>query len=212
VNRGATAFIGAQEFLPERPSLPVLREAIQACQGCDLFRNATQAVFGEGPSGARIVLIGEQPGNEEDMRGHPFVGPAGRILDKALDEAGLERREIYVTNAVKHFKFEERGKQRLHKKPSSSEVAACAPWLAAEVRLVKPKMIVCLGATAAQVLLGNKFRLTKERGNPQPHAWAPCVVATIHPSAILRVPDATRRHEEYGRFVADLRKIRSLLK
>lgn len=210
--RGAAAFAGAEAFVPERKTFPTLRLAIQSCEGCDLFQHATQAVFGEGPASAQFILVGEQPGNEEDLQGRPFVGPAGRILDKALDEAGIDRTEVYVTNAVKHFKFEERGKRRLHKKPSSSEVAACTPWLRLEVQLVKPRVIVCLGATAAQALLGNKFRLTRERGNPIAHPWGPQVVATIHPSAILRMPDPMAREEEYTRLVADLKKIRRLVK
>ena len=184
---------------------------MQSCQGCDLYLNATQAVFGEGPKVARLVLIGEQPGNDEDFQGHPFVGPAGGVLDRALTDASIDRADAYVTNAVKHFKFEERGKRRLHKKPRMSEVRACQPWLAAEMELIKPKVIVCLGATAAQALLGNKFRLTKERGVPLKHPWADYVVATIHPSAILRAPDALHRQEEYSRFVADLKRVRKLL-
>src|SRR5206468_4307964 len=152
------------------------------------YRNATQAVFGEGSTSARIVFVGEQPGNEEDKQGHPFVGPAGRILDRALEDAGIKRDEVYVTNAVKHFRFEERGKRRIHKKPSAAEVDACEPWLEAEVELLKPEIIVCLGATAAQSLLGSKFRLTQERGKPLEHDWARHVVATVHPSAVLRAP------------------------
>jgi uracil-DNA glycosylase len=210
--RLATAFPGAQVFLPKQQTFPRLREALQTCEGCDLFRHATQGVFGEGPATTRLLFIGEQPGNEEDVQGRPFVGPAGRILDKALEEAGINRKELYVTNAVKHFKFEERGKRRLHKKPSSSEVNACRPWLEAEVQLVKPRIIVCLGATAAQSLLGSKFRLTQDRGNPIAHPWAQHVVATIHPSAILRIPDSAERHSEFERLVADFRKIRALLK
>jgi len=203
-------FIGAEAFLPKKRTLPVLQEAARSCRGCDLYLNATQSVFGEGPTSARLVFIGEQPGNEEDKQGHPFVGPAGRILDRALEEAGIDRSDVYVTNAVKHFRFEERGKRRIHKKPSAAEVDACEPWLEAEVRLLKPEIVVCLGATAAQSLLGSKFRLTKERGKPLDHPWAR-VVATVHPSAILRAPDETGRHEEYARFVADLKKIRGML-
>jgi len=158
-----------------------------------------------------MAFVGEQPGNEEDIQGHPFVGPAGGILDRALTDASIERAEVYVTNAVKHFKFEERGKRRLHQKPRLGEVRACQPWLEAEMELVKPRVIVCLGATAAQALLGNKFRLTRERGIPFQHPWAPHVVATIHPSAILRAPDSTQRHAEYSRFVEDLKGARRLL-
>ena len=207
----AKQFRGATTFLPEKRTLPVLREAVQSCRGCDLYRHATQAVFGEGPKKARLVFIGEQPGNEEDIQGHPFVGPAGVLLDRALTDAAIDRAETYVTNVVKHFKFEERGKRRIHQKPRIGEIKACEPWLEAEIELIKPEVIVCLGATAAQMLLGAKFRLTKSRGVPVKHPWAPHVVATIHPSAILRAPDAAQRHEEYSRFVADLKVARTLL-
>jgi uracil-DNA glycosylase len=157
------------------------------------------------------MFVGEQPGNEEDKQGRPFVGPAGRILDRALEEAGIDRADVYVTNAVKHFRFEERGKRRIHKKPSTGEVKACEPWLQAEILSIKPEVIVCLGATAAQALLGNKFRLTEERGKPLSHPHARHIVATIHPSAILRIREQEERHAEYARFVADLKKIRDLL-
>ena len=208
----AERFLGAGSFLPDKRTLPLLREAVQSCHGCNLYRRATQAVFGEGPKKARVVFIGEQPGNDEDIQGHPFVGPAGVLLDKALAEASIDRAESYVTNVVKHFKFEERGKRRIHQKPRSAEINACEPWLEAEIQLIQPEVIVCLGATAAQTLLGAKFRLTKSRGVPVEHPWAPHVVATIHPSAILRAPDAEQRHAEYGRFVADLKAIRALLR
>jgi uracil-DNA glycosylase family protein len=207
----ARPFRGAASFLPEKRTLPVLRNAVQSCRGCDLYRHATQAVFGEGPKKARLVFIGEQPGNEEDMKGHPFVGPAGGLLDRALADASIDRAEVYVTNVVKHFKFEERGKRRIHEKPRIGEIKACEPWLEAEIDLIKPEVIICLGATAAQTLLGAKFRLTKSRGVPLDHPWAPHVVATVHPSAILRAPDAAQRHEEYSRFVADLKAARTLL-
>ena len=202
---------GGEPFLPELRTLPSLRAASQDCRGCDLYRHATQAVFGEGPLTATLFVIGEQPGNDEDRQGHPFVGPAGRILDKALAEAQIDRSEVYVTNTVKHFKFEERGKRRIHQKPNAAEVRACSPWLEAEIRLIRPKVILCLGATAAQSLLGRSFRLTQHRGESMPHAWAPSVVATTHPSAILRAPDEEQRHEEYRKLVADLMKVRSLL-
>jgi DNA polymerase len=198
----------AAEFIPEHPTLRALREKVQGCRGCDLYRYATQAVFGEGPRAARIVLVGEQPGDQEDRQGHPFVGPAGKLLDKALEDAGIVRADVYVTNAVKHFKFEERGKRRLHKKPRVSEIKACNPWLEAEMALLKPEVIVCLGATAAQALLGPKFRLTKERGKFVEHEWAPHVTATVHPSAILRAPDEEQRHLEYQKFVDDLTRVR----
>ncbi len=201
----------AAEFIPPHPSLAALRTAVQGCCGCDLYRYATQAVFGEGPRAARVAMIGEQPGDEEDRKGHPFVGPAGRLLDKALDDAGIDRSTVYVTNAVKHFKFEERGKRRLHKKPGASEIRACKPWLECEMLLVKPQVIVCLGATAAQSLLGPQFRLTKERGKFLTHPWAPHVTATVHPSAVLRAPDSEQRHEEYRNFVADLKRVSKML-
>jgi DNA polymerase len=184
-----------------------VREAIQTCQACDLFRNATQAVGGEGPAHAAIVLIGEQPGDDEDRKGHPFVGPAGRLLDRALADARIERSDVYVTNAVKHFKFEERGKRRIHKKPSASESAACRPWLEMEIAIVKPRVIVCLGATAARSIFGPAYRLTKERGEMVEHPWAPLATSTIHPSAILRAPDEQQRHAEYEHFVNDLKKV-----
>jgi len=170
----------------------------------------TQTVFGAGPKSAQMVLVGEQPGNDEDLKGLPFVGPAGRILDRALADAQIDRSQVYVTNIVKHFKFEERGKRRIHKKPSAVEVNACRPWLEAEIEIIKPRVIVCLGATAAQGMLGRQFRLTLDRGKPIKHSWGAQVVATAHPSAILRILDSTQRHEEYGRFVMDLKKAREL--
>jgi DNA polymerase len=199
--------IGAAEFIPDRKTLPVLREAIQACRGCGLYRDATQAVFGEGPQSSSIVFIGEQPGDDEDRLGRPFVGPAGRLFDRALKEAGIDRSDVYITNTVKHFKFEERGKRRIHKKPAASEVRACRPWLEAEIALVRPKIIVCLGATAAQAVFGADYRVTKERGQFVEHPWAPRATSTIHPSAILRAPDEEQRQIEYQRFVADLKKV-----
>ena len=202
----------AADYVPPHATLTTLRESVQACHGCDLYRQATQAVFGEGPVLARVMMIGEQPGNDEDLKGHPFVGPAGGILNRALAEAEINRDEVYVSNAVKHFKFEERGKRRIHKKPSVTEVCACRPWLEAEVTLIKPEVIVCLGATAAQSVFGPDYRLTKERGHFVAHPWAPHVTSTIHPSAILRTTDSEQRHEEYLRFVADLRKVHDLLR
>jgi DNA polymerase len=204
-------FPGARRFLPSRRTLPLLRAAAQACQGCDLYSKATQAVFGEGPGTARVVLVGEQPGNEEDLQGHPFVGPAGGLLDRALADAAIDRSATYVTNVVKHFRFEERGKRRLHKKPTMAEIRACQPWFEAEIELLKPKVIVCLGATAAQALLGSKFRLMKERGVPVKDRRAELVIATIHPSAILRTPDPIDRQVAYSRFVEELRVVRGLL-
>jgi DNA polymerase len=188
-----------------------LWDAAQQCKGCDLYRNATQAVLGEGPPSARIMMVGEQPGDKEDLAGHPFVGPAGALLDRALHDAGIDRADVYITNAVKHFKFEERGKRRIHKKPRASEVQACNPWLEAEMSVLKPAVIVCLGATAAQAVLGRNYRLTKERGKFVEHRWAPKVTATTHPSAILRTPDEATRHAAYEQLVADLKKVRSVL-
>jgi uracil-DNA glycosylase family protein len=202
----------AADFIPPNPTLPKLREASRGCRGCDLWVNATQTVFGEGPAGADVMLVGEQPGDLEDRAGHPFVGPAGKLLDKALLEAGIDRTRVYVTNAVKHFKFVpiERGR-RLHKKPSAAEIRACTPWLMEEIRLVQPRVIVALGATAAQALLGKQFRVTQARGKPIPSELAEAIVATVHPSAVLRAPDEAR--EEVRReFFADLRTVAKYLK
>jgi DNA polymerase len=187
--------------------LAELHEAAQSCRACDLYRHATQAVCGEGPKSASIVFIGEQPGDVEDRQGRPFVGPAGGVLDRALEAAGFERRDVYVTNAVKHFKFEERGKRRIHKKPNGTEMKACRPWLEAEIGLIRPSTIVCLGATAAQSVFGSAWRVTKERGRIVEHPWAPNATSTIHPSAILRAPTDEDRHLEYQRFVDDLKKV-----
>jgi uracil-DNA glycosylase len=197
----------AAEFIPEHPTLHKLRESEQKCRGCDLYACASQAVSGEGPASAQIVLVGEQPGDEEDRRGHPFVGPAGKLLDRALAEAEIDRSLVYITNAVKHFKFEERGKRRLHKKPNALEIKACRPWLEAEIKLIKPLIIVCLGATAAQSIFGSAYRVTKERGIFVQNSWAPHVTSTVHPSAILRAPDEERRQVEYQKFVDDLKKV-----
>jgi uracil-DNA glycosylase len=198
-------------FLPERHTLPQLREAVQACRGCDLYRNATQAVFGEGTVRADVMLVGEQPGDKEDLVGQPFVGPAGQLLDRALEEAGIDRAQTYVTNAVKHFKWQARGKRRIHQKPSWSESVACRPWLEAEIEAVKPRVVVCLGATAAQSLLGRDFRVTQHRGEVLESDFAEHVTATIHPSAILRQQDDESRRAEYAAFVDDLRVAAGLL-
>ena len=184
----------------------MFRDEIDKCRECDLYRHATQGVPGEGPSRARIVFIGEQPGDEEDKQGHPFVGPAGRLLDKALNDAGIDRTQVYITNAVKHFKFEMRGKRRIHKKPTAGESRACRPWLEAELAAIRPKIIVCLGAMAAQSVFGPEYRLTRERGTFVKHEWAPHTTSTIHPSAILRAP-AEQREIEYQRLVEDLKKV-----
>jgi uracil-DNA glycosylase len=198
--------MSAAEFVPARPSLASLRQAAAGCTACPLYRTGTQTVFGEGARAARLMLVGEQPGDREDLEGRPFVGPAGRLLDEALEEAGIDRRDAYVTNVVKHFKWTPRGKRRIHQKPSWGEVAACRPWLDAELEVVAPEALVLLGATAAQGLLGRDFRVTKQRGVPVESALAPLVVATVHPSSILRAPDE-RRAEERAAFVADLRGV-----
>jgi uracil-DNA glycosylase len=196
--------VTAADYLPERLTLDTLREAAEVCHGCDLWRNATQTVFGEGPADAELMFVGEQPGDQEDKLGQPFVGPAGRIFDTALEEVGIDRSRVYVTNAVKHFKWEPRGKRRIHQKPNAAELAACRPWLDAELSVLKPRVLVCLGATAAQALLGRTFRVTKQRGTPIDSPLADVVVATIHPSAILRARD---RDAEYAGFVADLKQV-----
>lgn len=195
----------AKDLIPRKPTLANLREAAGDCRACDLWENATQTVFGEGPRRARVLLIGEQPGNDEDLEGRPFVGRAGRVLDQALDEAGIDRGEAYVTNIVKHFKWEPRGKRRIHKRPNSVEIRACRPWLDAEIALVKPKIIVCLGATASQAMLGRAFRVTRERGRLIESDLARAVIATVHPSSILRAPDEQTRQTEFARFVDDLK-------
>jgi len=198
-------------LIPDRPTLPSIRDAAVDCRACDLYKRGTQTVFGEGGRTAQVVLIGEQPGNDEDLSGHPFVGPAGKLLDRALESAGIDRAVCYVTNVVKHFKWEPRGKRRIHKKPSASEIAACRPWLDTEIELLKPRVIVCLGATAAQALLGRTFRVTAHRGEAVPSPLAPVVIATVHPSSILRAPDDESRREEMRRFTDDLRKVRNAL-
>ena len=198
--------------IPPHPSLTSLHDAAQGCRACDLWRNATQAVLGEGAPKAEVMLIGEVPGDKEDLAGKPFVGPAGKLLDKALIEAGIERDDVYITNAVKHFKWEPRGKIRIHKKPSAGEIAACRPWLEAEIRLINPKLIVLLGATAAQSLLGASFRVTQHRGELIESPYAPLVTATVHPSSILRAPDDETREEEMRRFIHDLRIAASRLR
>ncbi|MGA8476077.1 MAG: UdgX family uracil-DNA binding protein [Candidatus Cybelea sp.] len=195
----------AAAFLPTRPSLTRLRRAAAHCRGCDLYKHATQTVFGEGRARARMMLVGEQPGESEDRAGRPFVGPAGKMLHHAMETAGINSRDVYVTNAVKHFKFIERGKRRIHSKPKTTEILACRPWLEAETRLVRPALIVTLGATAAQSLLGTSFRLMANRGTVITSVLASPVLATIHPSAILRAPDAPTRHREMKKFIEDLR-------
>jgi DNA polymerase len=199
--------ISAELSIKVNASLEELKAAAKKCQACDLWKHATQTVVGEGLPNAKIILIGEQPGNHEDLEGKPFVGPAGHLLDEALAEAGIDRKKVYVTNAVKHFKWEPRGKRRIHKKPGAGEIAACRPWLDAEIAALHPKIIVCLGATAAQALLGSDFRVTQHRGEFLKSQLAPIVMATVHPSSILRAPDEQTRHTEMKRFIADLKKI-----
>jgi uracil-DNA glycosylase len=197
----------ATPFLPERSSLKALREAAAGCRGCHLWRGATQTVFGEGRKAARVMLVGEQPGDREDRAGQPFVGPAGRELDRGLEAAGIDRAEAYVTNVVKHFKFEERGRRRIHQTPKRFEIDACMPWLEEELRVVKPEALVLLGATAAKALLGSSFRVTQHRGELLDSELAPIVAATVHPSSILRQPDEASRVEEREAFAADLRVV-----
>jgi uracil-DNA glycosylase family protein len=209
---GAAGEGTAAPLVPERPTLPRLREAAAGCRACDLWERGTQTVFGEGPRLAEVMLVGEQPGNEEDLGGHPFIGPAGRLLDKALAAAGIDRRAVYVTNAVKHFKWEPRGKRRIHQKPNAGELRACRPWLDAEIAVVRPRAIVCLGATAAQALLGRGFKVTEQRGAPVPSPLAPIVMATVHPSSILRAPDDEARRTEMTRFVEDLAAVAQALR
>jgi len=201
----------AAAYLPERLTLPRLREAAAGCRACPLWQTGTQTVFGEGPARAEMILVGEQPGDQEDKQGRPFVGPAGRVLDEALELAGIDRGRAYLTNAVKHFKWEARGKRRIHAKPTWSEQMACKPWLEAELAVVRPRVLVCLGATAAQSLLGKQFRVTKERGRWLESDLAEYVTATIHPSAILRQRDTESRHRELAAFVADLKLVASVL-
>ena len=198
--------------LPERRTLRTLNTAARGCRACDLWRRATQTVFGEGAAAAEVMLVGEQPGNDEDLAGHPFVGPAGRILNEALEQAGIDRARTYVTNVVKHFKWEPKGKRRIHAKPKAGEISACRPWLDAEIGVVRPRIIVCLGATAAKALLGNSFRVTVDRGRFVTSELAPLVTATVHPSSILREPDARARREAMQAFVRDLKHVRAKLR
>lgn len=197
--------MSARPFVPDPPTLPRLRAAAAGCTGCPLHRHATRTVFGEGPARAALMLVGEQPGDREDLAGAPFVGPAGQLLDRALAAAGIDRSGVYLTNVVKHFKFVPRGKRRIHAKPGAAEIAACLPWLEAEIAAVAPTALVCLGATAAQALLGPKFRVTRQRGVPVASNLAPRVLATVHPSSLLRIPEAAAREAAFTAFVADLR-------
>src|SRR5918992_4961396 len=199
----------AASYIPERPTLEKVRDASMGCKACWLWTLGTQTVFGEGPRQATVMFVGEQPGDQEDKAGRPFVGPAGQLLDRALDEAGIDRKTVYVTNAVKHFKWEraEKGTRRIHKKPNDAEIRACGPWLDAEIALVRPHVIITLGATASQALLGKQFRVTKDRGKPIASPLAQAVFATVHPSAVLRAPDAAARALAEQEFFADLKKV-----
>ena len=202
----------ASTLIPSDGSIPNLAKAAKDCKACDLWKTGTQTVFGQGGGPhPKLMLVGEQPGNSEDLAGSPFVGPAGKLLDRALEQAGIDRRTAYVTNVVKHFKWDPRGKRRIHKKPNAVEIAACRPWLDAEIAALAPRVIVCLGATAAQALLGKDFRVTQRRGELVPSPLAPHVTATVHPSSILRAPDEEARHREMERFVDDLKKVAKLL-
>lgn len=197
----------AAAFIPPKPTLGTVREASRDCRGCDLWKRATQTVFGEGRRTARVVFVGEQPGDQEDFAGKPFVGPAGRLLDQALEQAGIDRRDVYVTNVVKHFKWEPRGKRRILQKPNSAEIQACRPWLDVELALIKPQLVVCLGATAAQALLGKSFKVTRRRGEIIEGVIEAAITATVHPSSILRAPDDETRRRELAGFVEDLKRI-----
>jgi DNA polymerase len=200
----------AAPLVPERPSLPKLREAAAGCTACPLHETGTQTVFGEGTSKAEVVFVGEQPGDQEDLQGKPFVGPAGKLFDKALEDAGIDRSQVYVTNVVKHFKWQARAKRRIHQKPNWSEIAACRPWLEAELEVVEPRVLVCLGATAAQALLGRDFRVSRQRGELVESDLAEKVIATVHPSSILRADDETRE-ADYRELVRDLEKVAALI-
>jgi DNA polymerase len=204
-NEAGTAAV----LVPERPTLDKLRAAAAGCRACPLWERGTQTVFGEGGRNADVVFVGEQPGDQEDLTGRPFVGPAGKLLDRALEETGIDRTNVYVTNVVKHFKWRARGKRRIHQKPNWNEIAACRPWLDAELAVLEPRVLVCLGATAAQALLGRDFRVSKQRGEPVESPLAEHVLATVHPSSILRADD---REQEYAEFVRDLRKVAALLR
>jgi uracil-DNA glycosylase len=202
----------AADLIPARPTLPTVREAARNCTACDLYKRGTQTVFGEGGKSARILFVGEQPGDQEDLAGRPFVGPAGKLLDRALADAGIDRGAVYVTNVVKHFKWEPRGKRRIHKKPNAGEIAACRPWLDAEIQIVRPRAIVCLGATASQALLGRAFKVTAHRGELLTSPLAPIVLATVHPSSLLRAPDDETRRRETEHFIDDLRAVARALR
>jgi DNA polymerase len=207
--RGAVATGSAADFIPPNPTLPKLRAAAVTCRGCHLWTLGTQTVFGEGRKRARVMIVGEQPGDQEDRAGHPFVGPSGKLLDRALENAGIDRGDVYVTNAVKHFKWErgEKSARRIHKKPNDAEIRACHPWLEEEIRLVHPDVVVCLGATAAQAIMGKSFKVTKERGRVAKSPAGGTVIATVHPSSVLRAPDAAARAQAEKDFLSDIMKV-----
>jgi uracil-DNA glycosylase family protein len=211
-NANAPSKLSAAEFVPVPPTLASARAAAVGCRGCDLWKRATQTVFGEGPKRATIVLVGEQPGNDEDLAGRPFVGPAGGVLDRALESAGIARGDVYVTNIVKHFKWEARGKRRIHVRPSAREIAACRPWLDAELAIVRPRAVVCLGATAAKAIVGATFSVTRRHGEFIDSPLAPLVMATLHPSAILRQPTAVARHAAMNDLVRDFARLAAALR
>ena len=205
--RGGEEMLSAAPLIPVRPTVDRLRAAAKSCRACPLWKTGTQTVFGEGSPDAKVMFVGEVPGNDEDLAGRPFVGPAGKFLDKVLQEVGIDRDEVYVTNVVKHFKWEPAGKRRIHKKPSGREIAACKPWLQAELEVVKPTVLVCLGATAAQALLGKQFRVSQQRGQWIESPLAQYVMATVHPSSILRAPDEEKRRQSREEFISDMRKV-----
>ena len=209
--RGGEEMLSAAPLIPVRPTVQRLRSVAKSCRACPLWKTGTQTVFGEGSAEARVMFVGEQPGNDEDLAGRPFVGPAGKFLDKVLEEVGIDREEVYVTNVVKHFKWEPAGKRRIHKKPNSREIAACRPWLEAELNVVKPTVLVCLGATAAQALLGKEFRVSQQRGQLIQSDLAEHVMATVHPSSILRAPDEEKRRQAREEFTADMRKVAEVI-
>lgn len=211
MTRGGDKNMTAAPLIPPNPTLGRLREVAKSCRACPLWKTGTQTVFGEGSPDAKVMFVGEVPGNDEDLAGRPFVGPAGKFLDKVLDEVGIDRDEVYVTNVVKHFKWEPAGKRRIHKKPSGREIAACRPWLQAELEVVQPTVLVCLGATAAQALLGKDFRVSQQRGQLIPSPLAEFVMATVHPSSILRAPDEDKRRQAREEFVADMKKVADVI-
>lgn len=207
MRRVAKAGQPVHDLIPDRPSIDTVAEAAAGCKACDLYKRGTRTVFGEGPHQAEVMMVGEQPGDAEDQAGRPFVGPAGKLLERALEEAGIPRKQVYLTNVVKHFKWEPRGKRRIHAKPNAAEIAACRPWLETEITLVRPRVLVCLGSTAAQALIGRSFKVSRQRGEFVTSSLAPRVIATVHPSSILRAPDDDQRRLEMSKFVDDLSRV-----